>query len=505
MDRARQKAALFRKGTADAVTQELTLRAPIDGEVIARNMNPGAEVQGQYAGGGAVELFTIGELDSVWVLADVFEMDLGRVRKGAPVTLKVVAYPDHVFSGTVDYISDSLDPIARTARVRCSVANPTRELKPEMYATVSIGVAGSHVPALARSAVLHIADQTVVFVETGNAPDGRLKFARRVVAVDETEGASYVPILRGVVGGRARGQQGRHPAVRHALGTYVFIQRVVRFVLRMPAFVGVIALLIVALGLYSYKQLDIEAYPNPVPPMIEIITQPGGWSAEEVERYVTIPLEIGLNGMIDLDHIRSQSLFGLSDVKCYFNWNVDYATAQQRVLNRLSFITLPPGMTPQLSPWNAIGEVYRYVVRGDGYTLADLKTAQDWILERQFRQVPGVIDVVGFGGQTKEYHVEVDPFRLKGHGLTLAQVENAINNSNTNVGGQHLTLGEQSFNVRGIGLIRSLSDIREIVDRRAEGHAGARARRRRGVDRQRAAPGHRRQGPGSPTSCRARC
>ena len=243
----------------------------------------------------------------------------------------------------------------------------------------------------------------------------------------------------------------------------MFIQRVVRFVLRMPAFVGVVALLIVALGLYSYKQLDIEAYPNPVPPMIEIITQPGGWSAEEVERYVTIPLENGLNGMIDLDHIRSQSLFGLSDVKCYFTWNVDYPTAQQRVLNRLSFITLPPGMTPQLSPWSAIGEVYRYVVRGDGYTLADLKTAQDWILERQFRQVPGVIDVVGFGGHTKEYHVEVDPFRLKGHGLTLAQVENAINNSNTNVGGQHLTLGEQSFNIRGIGIIRSLSDIREIV------------------------------------------
>ncbi len=118
--------------------------------------------------------------------------------------------------------------------------------------------------------------------------------------------------------------------------------------------------------------------------------------------------------MLDLDHIRSQSLFGLSDVKCYFNWNVDYATAQQRVLNRLSFITLPPGMTPQLSPWNAIGEVYRYVVRGEGYTLADLKTAQDWILERQFRQVPGVIDVVGFGGQTKEYHVEVDPYPPQG-------------------------------------------------------------------------------------------
>jgi membrane fusion protein, heavy metal efflux system len=198
MDRARQKAALFRRGSADAVTQEFTLRAPIDGEVITRNLNPGAEVQGQYSGGTSVELFTIGELDSVWVLADVFEMDLGRIRKGASVTLKVVAYPDRVFVGHVDYITDALDPVARTARVRCSVANPTRDLKPEMYATVSIGVAGTLVPALARAAVLHIADQTVVFVEGGAAPDGRLKFIRRVVAVDETEGTAYVPVVRGV-------------------------------------------------------------------------------------------------------------------------------------------------------------------------------------------------------------------------------------------------------------------------------------------------------------------
>ncbi len=241
------------------------------------------------------------------------------------------------------------------------------------------------------------------------------------------------------------------------------IQRIVRFVLRMPAFVVILAVAVVALGLYCYSQLDIEAYPNPVAPMIEIITQPSGWSAEEVERYVTVPLENGLNGMLDLDHIRSQSLFGLSDVKCYFTWNAEYHLAQQRVLNRLSFVNLPPGMTPQLSPWSAIGEVYRYVVRGDGYSLADLKTAEDWILERQFRQVPGVIDVVGFGGETKEYHVEVDPYRLKGHGLTLAQLVAGLSNSNQNVGGQRLTMGEQSYNVRGIGIIHSLGDIRDVV------------------------------------------
>ncbi|HEX2568984.1 MAG TPA: CusA/CzcA family heavy metal efflux RND transporter [Polyangia bacterium] len=241
------------------------------------------------------------------------------------------------------------------------------------------------------------------------------------------------------------------------------IQRLVAFALRLPAVIITLALAVAAVGLHAYRQLDIEAYPNPIPPMIEIITQPDGWSAEEVERYVTVPLETGLNGMLDLEHIRTQSLFGLSDVKCYFSWDVDYYTAQQRVLNRLQFIDLPPNAKPTLSPWSAIGEIYRYRLRGNGYTLADLKTAQDWVLEKQFRQVPGVIDVVGFGGHTKEYHVEIDPYRLKGQGLTLQQVMTAIGNANQNVGGQRLTLGEQSFNVRGIGLIRSVRDIGDVV------------------------------------------
>jgi len=198
MERAKAKARLFRGGGADAVSQEFTLRAPIEGDVIARNVNPGAEVQGQYSGGAAVELFTVGELDSVWVFADVFEMDLARVRRDAPVSIKVVAYPDKVFAGKVDWISDALDPTSRTARVRCSIPNLGRELKPEMYATVAISVAAPPVAALPRAALLRIGDQTVVFVETGSAPDGRIKFSRRIVAVNEDEGTDYLPIVRGV-------------------------------------------------------------------------------------------------------------------------------------------------------------------------------------------------------------------------------------------------------------------------------------------------------------------
>src|SRR5580693_10081046 len=134
------------------------------------------------------------------------------------------------------------------------------------------------------------------------------------------------------------------------------IQRLVDFALRMPFIVLATAAVLVIAGLTAYSKLDIEAYPNPVPPLVEVITQPDGWSAEEVERYVTIPLEIGLAGMPGLDHIRSQSLFALSDVKCYFKWSVSYKDARQEVINRLQFVPLAGGNQATLSPWNAIGE-----------------------------------------------------------------------------------------------------------------------------------------------------
>ena len=241
------------------------------------------------------------------------------------------------------------------------------------------------------------------------------------------------------------------------------IEKVVRFVLRAPAFAILFAIALVGLGSYSYSELNIEAYPNPVPPLVEVISQPPGWSAEETERYVTIPLEVGLAGMPGLDHVRSQSLFGLTDVKCYFKWGTKYEDARQEVINRLQFISLPPNVQATISPWNAIGEVFRYTVEGKGYTVQELKTAEDWILERQFKQVPGVVDVVSFGGETKQFQIGVDPYRLKGHGVTLQQVQQAVQNANLNTGGQRLEMGEQSYDIRGIGLLRNVHDIEEIV------------------------------------------
>ena len=246
------------------------------------------------------------------------------------------------------------------------------------------------------------------------------------------------------------------------------IQRVVALALRFRAIVIALTLLIACGGAIAYSDLDIEAYPNPCPPLVETLVQPVGWSAEEVERYVTIPMEVGLSGMRGLTYIRSQSLFSLSDIKCYFAWGTDYWADRQEVINRMTtWIQLPNGLSSQISPWNAIGEVFRYTLQGKGYTLTDLKTAEDWIMERQWRQVQGVIDVTSYGGTTKQYHVDVDPYRLRGHGVTLTQTINALQNANQNVGGQRLSIGEQSYDIRGIGLLgyfgTPVTDINNVV------------------------------------------
>jgi cobalt-zinc-cadmium efflux system membrane fusion protein len=197
-ERAYQKAFLLRTGSVDAVSQGYTLTSPIDGELIARAVNPGIEVQGQYGGGTAVELFTVGELDKVWVLADVYEMDIARVKVGAKVSVSVVAYPGKAFMGRVDWVSGALDPTSRTAKVRCTFDNPDRLLKPEMYATVTVSVEETKALALPKGAVLRLGDQTVVFVETGTTPDGKLKFERVPVQVDEGEGSQWLPVQHGL-------------------------------------------------------------------------------------------------------------------------------------------------------------------------------------------------------------------------------------------------------------------------------------------------------------------
>ncbi|HKD66316.1 MAG TPA: CusA/CzcA family heavy metal efflux RND transporter [Candidatus Binataceae bacterium] len=224
-----------------------------------------------------------------------------------------------------------------------------------------------------------------------------------------------------------------------------------------------LALVLVAVGLYSFHELDIEAYPDPVQPLVEVLTLPNGLSAEEVEQLVTVPLEVGLSGMRDLTAMRSISLFGLSDIRCYFDWDSDYYLDRTETINRLTFIQLPAGVSAGISPENPIGEIYRYTVESRDHNLMRQKEIEDWVLEKQLKTVDGVIDVSGFGGLTKEYHVDVDPQKLVHYEVPLSNLIAAMANSNINVGGNYLRVGEQSFDVRGIGFVHSLDDIRNVV------------------------------------------
>ncbi|MCF2522951.1 CusA/CzcA family heavy metal efflux RND transporter [Bradyrhizobium sp. G127] len=214
-------------------------------------------------------------------------------------------------------------------------------------------------------------------------------------------------------------------------------------------------------GAFAFQQLNIEAYPDPTPPMVDIVTQSPGLSAEEIERYITIPIETQVAGLKNLNTIRTISLYGLSDVKLQFSFDYTYEQALQQVLNRLSQLSpLPGNVQPQISPLSPIGEIFRYRLVGPpNYSVLDLKTLQDWVLQRRFRAVPGVIDVTGWGGKTKTYELQVDFNKLIAYGLTLPQLLQAVGNANINVGGNTVNIGAQSAVVRGVGLIRSIDDL----------------------------------------------
>jgi cobalt-zinc-cadmium efflux system membrane fusion protein len=198
LERARERLKLLHGDDGQGSGERFVLRAPIAGEVIARNLNPGIEVSGQYGNGSAVELFTVGSIDTVWVWADLFEMDSAAVQKGAALSAQVAAYPKREFTGRVDWISPTLDPTTRTARVRCVLQNPRGELKPEMYATVKIATGERRALAIPRSAVLRIGEQTLVFVQSGKTESGLVKFQKRQVHVDENAAGDLLPVTDGL-------------------------------------------------------------------------------------------------------------------------------------------------------------------------------------------------------------------------------------------------------------------------------------------------------------------
>jgi len=213
----------------------------------------------------------------------------------------------------------------------------------------------------------------------------------------------------------------------------------------------------VGAGIFAFFRLNIEAYPNPAPVILEITAQSPGLSAEEMERYYTIPIEVGLAATPGVDVIRSTSFYGLSFVRVVFQYGVDYYFAlTQTAINLQQNVSLPNGVTPQIQATSLVGEIYRYQVVGPPhFGLSNLRTVQDWILQRRLLSVPGVVQVNTWGGTTKEYHVDVDLQKLEAYGVTLPQVISAIGNANINVGGRTINVGQQSVNVRGVGLMDS--------------------------------------------------
>jgi cobalt-zinc-cadmium resistance protein CzcA len=218
------------------------------------------------------------------------------------------------------------------------------------------------------------------------------------------------------------------------------------------------------LGYVAFTTLNIEAYPDPAPPIIELIAQWPGQSPEEVERYVTIPIEIAVSSTPGLKYLRSNTVYALGFIRLQFEYGRDYHFVRQQTLNRLKDVALPAGVQPVISPAGGISEIMRYQLKGPpNMSLTELKTLQDWVVERKLRTVPGVADVSVLGGKTKEFQAEVDLNKMMAHGLTLPQIIAAISAGNSNVGGRTIAMGEQSVNVRGLGVIGSLDDIANIV------------------------------------------
>jgi heavy metal efflux system protein len=244
------------------------------------------------------------------------------------------------------------------------------------------------------------------------------------------------------------------------------IRRVVDFALSNRLLVLALGAVLFVWGIISFHNLPIEAYPDVADNYVEVITQWPGISAEQVEQQVTIPLEIVMNGIPGVVHLRSFSLFGLSDLKLIFEDGTDNAWNRERVLERLSQVTLPPGVSPQMgTDWSPVGQIYFFTLRSTNpaYDPMELKSIEDWVVEKNLKSVPDIVDVSSFGGPTREYQVRLDPNKLVAYGLSLAQIEQQLTNSNANAGGSFIQEGLQQINVREVGLVGHIHDIEQTV------------------------------------------
>src|SRR6202050_354842 len=244
------------------------------------------------------------------------------------------------------------------------------------------------------------------------------------------------------------------------------IRGLVDFALNNRILVVAFAVLLFIWGGISFHQLPVEAYPDVANNYVEVITQWPGISAEQIEQQVTIPLEIVMNGIPHLTALRSFSLFGLSDLKMTFDDETLNDWNREKVLERLAQVTLPNGVQPQMgTDWSPVGQIYFFTLRSTNprYDVMELKSLEDWVVEKSFKSVPNVVDVASFGGPTREYQVRVDPNKLISYGLSIGQVEQQLTNNNTNAGGSFIESGLQQIDVREVGLVTNVHDIENTV------------------------------------------
>jgi cobalt-zinc-cadmium resistance protein CzcA len=244
------------------------------------------------------------------------------------------------------------------------------------------------------------------------------------------------------------------------------IRLLVDFALHNRLLVLAVCLLLFVWGIISFRNLPVEAYPDVANNYVQVITQWPGISAEQIEQQVTIPLEIAMNGIPHLEHLRSVSLFGLSSIMLIFDDDSENDWNREKVLERLAQVTLPPAVTPQMgTDFSPVGQIYFFTLRSTNpeYGVMDLKSLEDWVLEKQYKSVPNVVDVASFGGPTLEYQVRVDPNKLISYGLSLGQVEQQLTNNNTNGGGSFIEAGLQQIDVRTVGLVGTVRDIENTV------------------------------------------
>ncbi len=244
------------------------------------------------------------------------------------------------------------------------------------------------------------------------------------------------------------------------------IRKLVDFALNNRFLMLAAAVLLMVWGVISFHNLPVEAYPDVASNYVEIVTQWPGRAAEEVEQQVTIPVEIAVNGIPHLEHLRSITMFGLSTLILIFDDESDNNWNRQKVTERLAHAELPAGLEPEIgADFSPVGEIFFYTLQSTNphYDLMDLKSLDDWVVHKQFFSVPNVVDVAGIGGITREYQVRIDPDKLVAYGLSLSQVADQLAGNNSNAGGSFVEVGLQQVNVRVVGLVRDVDDIRKTV------------------------------------------